>query len=89
MCAKLLQSCPTLCDPMDCSLRGFSVHWILQARILQWVACLPPGDFPDPGIKPTYLTSPVLAGRFLTTRATQENLSITMCVLVTQSCPTL
>ena len=32
------QSCPTLCDPMDCSLPGFSVHWIFQARVLEWVA---------------------------------------------------
>ena len=36
--AKSLQSCPILCDPMDCSLRGFSVHRILQARTLEWVA---------------------------------------------------
>ena len=36
--AKSLQLCPTLCDPMDCSLPGFSVHGILQARILEWVA---------------------------------------------------
>ena len=32
------QSCPTLCDPMDCNLPGSSVHEILQARILEWVA---------------------------------------------------
>jgi len=32
------QSCPTLCDPMDCSMPGFPVHAILQARILEWVA---------------------------------------------------
>ena len=32
------QSCLTLCDPVDCSLLGFSVHGILQARILAWVA---------------------------------------------------
>ena len=32
------QSCPTLCDPMDCSLPGSSVHGILQARVLEWVA---------------------------------------------------
>ena len=38
VCAKSLQSCPTLCDPMDCSLPGSSVHRILQARILEWVA---------------------------------------------------
>ena len=32
------QSCSTLCDPMDCSLPGPSVHGILQARILEWIA---------------------------------------------------
>ena len=32
------QSCPTLCDPVDCSPSGSSVHWVLQARILEWVA---------------------------------------------------
>ena len=36
--SKSLQSCPTVCDPMDCSPPGFSVHGILQARILAWVA---------------------------------------------------
>ena len=36
--AKSLQSCLTLCDPMDCSLPGFSIHGILQARTLEWVA---------------------------------------------------
>ena len=36
--AKLLQSCSTLCDPLDCSPPGSSVHGILQARILEWVA---------------------------------------------------
>ena len=34
---KVTQSCLTLCDPMDCSLAGSSVHGILQARILEWV----------------------------------------------------
>ena len=36
--AKLLQSCPTLCDPMDGSPLGPSVHGIFQARVLEWVA---------------------------------------------------
>ena len=36
--AQLIQSCSTLCDPMDCSPPSSSVHGILQARILQWVA---------------------------------------------------
>ena len=35
---KSLQSCPTLCDPMGCSLPGSSVHGIFQARVLEWVA---------------------------------------------------
>jgi len=36
--AKLLQSCPTLCDPIDSSPPGSPVPGILQARILEWVA---------------------------------------------------
>ena len=36
--AKSLQSCPTLCNPMDCSPPGSSAHGILQARILEWVS---------------------------------------------------
>ena len=39
-CAKLPQSCPTLCDTMDCSPPDSSVRGILQARILEWVAML-------------------------------------------------
>ena len=38
MHAKSLQSCPILCDPVDCSLPGSSVHGILQAGTLEWVA---------------------------------------------------
>ena len=40
VCAKLLQLCLTLCDPMDCSPPVFSVPRILQAGILEWVAVL-------------------------------------------------
>ena len=36
--ALVTQSCPALCDPMDCSLVGSSVHGILQARVLEWIA---------------------------------------------------
>ena len=36
--SEVTQSCPTLCDPMDCSLPGSSVHGIFQARVLKWVA---------------------------------------------------
>ena len=54
MCS-VAQLCPTLCDPMNCSPPGSSVHGILQARILAWIACPPPGYLPDPGIEPTSL----------------------------------
>ena len=36
--SEVTQSCPTLRDPMDCSLPGFSVHGIFQARVLEWGA---------------------------------------------------
>ena len=36
--SEVAQSCPTLCDPMDCSLPGSSLHGILPARVLEWVA---------------------------------------------------
>ena len=64
--APSLQSCLILCDPMECSTPGSSVHGVFQARTLEWVAmpCPPPGDLLDPGIEPV---SPALIGRFFTT----------------------
>ena len=53
LCAQLLKSCPVLCDIMDCSLPGSSVHGVLQLRKLGWVAI--PGDLSHPG---TELSSP-------------------------------
>ena len=46
------QSCPTLYDPMGCSPPGSSVHVILQARRLEWVAIPFSRGLPDPGIEP-------------------------------------
>ena len=63
------QSRPTLCDPMDCGRPGSSVHGILQARILEWVACPPPGDLPTPGTEPG---SPVLQADSLGTPPPRE-----------------
>ena len=54
-CAKSLQSCLTLCNPMDCSPPGSSVHEILQARILEWVVISFSGDLPDPEMEPASL----------------------------------
>ena len=59
----------TLCT---CNLPGSSVHGILQARILEWVAMPSSGDLPDPGTEPASLTSPGLVGGFFTTSATWE-----------------
>ena len=64
--AKLLRSSPTLCDPVDCSPPGSSVHGILQARTLEWLPCLPPDGLPKPGIKCVAPLPPALAGRFFT-----------------------
>ena len=47
-------SCLTLCDPMDCSPRDSSVHGIVQARILEWVAIFLSRESFFPGIKPRY-----------------------------------
>ena len=52
---QVAQSCLTLCNPMDCSLPGSSVHGILQARILGWVVLPFSRDLPNPGIKPKSL----------------------------------
>ena len=64
---KSLQLCPTLCDPMDCSPPGSSVHGILQARILEWAAISSSkGIFLTQGLN-AILMSPALAGKFFTT----------------------
>ena len=54
--SEVAQLCPTLCDPMDRSLLGSSVHGIFQAGILEWAAFPFPGDLPDPGTEPRSLT---------------------------------
>ena len=69
---SVTQSCLTLCGPMDCSLPGFSVCGIFQARILEWLPLPTPGGLSNPGIKPKPFASPALAGRFFTTCATWE-----------------
>ena len=56
-------------DPMDYSPPGSSVHGIILARILEWVAFSPPGQLPNAGIEPASLVSPALAGRFFITES--------------------
>ena len=57
---------------MDCSLQGSSVHGILQARILEWVAISSYRGSSQSGIESVSLMSPALTGRFFTTSATWE-----------------
>ena len=64
----------TLCNPVHCSPPGSSVHGILQARILEWVA-KPSSRGSSPGMEPAFLKSPPLAGGFFTTSATWEALN--------------
>ena len=58
MRAKSLQSCSTLCDSVDFSLPGSSVHGILQARILERIAFPSSSDLLDLGIEPMSLATP-------------------------------
>ena len=52
LCVLVTQPCLTLCDLMDCRPPGTSVHGVLQARILEWVATSFCRDLPSLGIKP-------------------------------------
>ena len=60
MHARSLQSCLTLCDPLDCSPQGSSVYGILQARLLEWVAMSSSRDLSDPEIEPESSVIPAL-----------------------------
>ena len=56
-----------LCDPMDCSLSGSSVHEIIPQGFWSVLLFPHPGDLPSPGIEPASPVAPALAGRFFTT----------------------
>ena len=84
--AKSLQSCPTLCDPMDCSLPCSSIHGILQARILEWFAisfskgCFWPRDW-------SRVSYVFCIGRLVLYHL--HNLGMNEWMKVAQLCPTL
>ena len=61
------QSCPTLCDPMDCSPPGSSAHGFSRQEYWSGLPFPFPGDLPDPGIQAASLLASPLAGRFFTT----------------------
>ena len=67
--SEVAQSCPTLCDPMDCNLPGSSVHGISQVRILEWVV-IPFSKGSSPPRDQTWV--PGIASRFFTVWATNK-----------------
>jgi len=67
-----VQSCPTLCDPMNHNQPGSSVHEIFQARIHGVVGISYSGDLPEPGIEPTSIENPTLASLFFTTEPPEK-----------------
>ena len=77
MCTKLLQLCLTLCNSVHCSQPGSSVHRIMQAVILEWVA-MSSSKGSSPLRDQTHISSPALAGMFCTTSATWE-VPLTSC----------
>ena len=70
--AWLLQSCPMFCDPWTVAHHAPLSMGFSRQEYCSGLPCPPPGDLPDPGIKPVSLTSPVLAGGFFITGATWE-----------------
>ena len=68
----LTQSCLTLCNPMDCSSPGSSVHGIFQARIMEWVAIFYFRGSSQLRIETMSPVSPALAGEFFTNCATWD-----------------
>ena len=68
VCAKLLQSCLTLCDPMDCSPQAPLSMGLSRQEYWSGLPYLPPGHLPNPETEPTYLMSSALAGSFYITK---------------------
>ena len=84
--SEVAQSCPTLCDPMDCSLPGFSVHGIFQARVLEWVAISFSRGSSWPRDRPQVSC---IAGRRFTLWATREYYVKRSFILITEFLVTL
>ena len=84
--SEVAQSCPTLCDPMDCSLPGSSIHGIFQARVLEWVSI----SFSRGSSWPRNWTGvSCTAGGFSTSWATREALILTNSCTDTNKLPQL
>ena len=85
MCVLVAQLCLTLCDPVVHGLPGSSVHGILQARILKWVAIAFSRGSSNLGIEPAFPGPPALEGRFLTTKPPGKALRISYSPDISQN----
>ena len=79
ICYLVAKSCPTLCDPMDCSLPGTSIHRFPKQEYWNGLPFPSPGDLPDPGIKPM---SPALVGKFSTTEPPGKPIHVCIYIYV-------
>ena len=79
MCTQSLQSCPTLCDSMDCSHQVLSRRMEFSRQYWSREPFPSPEDLPDPGIEPMSLTSPALTGRFFTSATWEVQLHVYTC----------
>ena len=75
----------TLCNPMNCSLPGSSIHGISRQKYWSGLPFPTPGDLPDPGFKTKSSASPTLAGRFFTTEPPEKpNVFYTLFYFISQ-----
>ena len=84
--SAVAQSCPTLCDPVDCSLPGSSVHGIFQAIVLEWIAISFSRGSSQPRDR-TWVSS--IVDRRFTVWATREGLFLQRCSALSHQRPAL
>ena len=83
------QSCLTLCDPVDCSPLGSSVHGISRQEYWSGLPFPSPGDLPHPGIKPMILASACSGRRILRRCASRLHAVVCICQCTLSVCPAL
>ena len=74
VCVKSLQSCLTLCDPMDCSSPGSLSMEFSRQEYWSWLPFSPPGDLLNPGTEPASFVSSALAVKFFTTALLEKHI---------------
>ena len=81
LCAQLLQSCPTLCNSVDCRLPGYSVHGIFPARVLEWVS-MPSHKGSSWPRDQTHITCVSCIGRWVLYQLSQQGRCICLSAII-------